>query len=205
MKALALALAILALPLPAAATQDAFPSLYNVKDVASNDVLNLRAAPDAGAAIVGHLPFDARNVEVVELAPRVDWGRVNVDGTSGWVSLRFMQRLPGQFFGAFPEIARCFGTEPFWGLVRDGDGYVFSGPDLPQTRYAARWQGTAEGRRDRHAMRLTAGRRGATAVIGYAQCTDGMSDARYGLTLDLIREGGPDGPALYSGCCTLQP
>lgn len=206
MRAAALALAAALLAGPAAATQDAFPALYDVAGVASDDVLNVRARPDAAAQIVGTLPPDARDVEVIELAPRVDWGRVNVNGTSGWVSLRFMERHPGQFFGAFPEIARCAGTEPFWSLRREGADFAISGVDLPGTRFSTTWRGSSLGRRDRHAMTLAAETgETATAVIAYTQCSDGMSDYRYGLTLDLVREGGPDGPALYSGCCSLAP
>lgn len=205
MRAAILALCAALAGTPALATQDAFPALYSVKDVASNDVLNIRAEPDAKAEIIASLPWDARDIEVVELAPRADWGRVNVGEGSGWVSLRFMRRHPGQFFGAFPEIARCAGTEPFWGLSRDGKGYSFSAPDAPKVRFEATWQGSSLGRRDRHAMTLRGGRADGTAVISYQACTDGMSDRRYGLSMDLILEGGPDGPALYSGCCTLQP
>ncbi|MGR3455062.1 SH3 domain-containing protein [Pseudooceanicola sp.] len=203
MRAVAFALVAGLLAGPAAATQDAFPALYDVAGVASDDVLNVRAEPDASSEIIGALPPDARNVEVIELAPRVDWGRVNVNGTSGWVSLRFMERHPGQYLGAVPEVARCAGTEPFWSLSREGRDYVFSGPDLDETAYSPGWRGAAEGRRDRYAVTLRNGRAEATAVIAYARCSDGMSDYRYGLTLDLIREGGPDGPALYSGCCSL--
>lgn len=205
MRAAALALCLALAASPAWATQDAFPALYSVKDVASNDALNVRASPDAESQIVGTLPFDARDIEVVELAPRADWGRVNVDGLSGWVSLRFMARHPGQWMGAFPKVARCFGTEPFWGLNRSGDGYAFSTPNGPETRLMPTWEGSSLGRRDRHAMTLSGAGTSAMAVISYAACSDGMSDMRFGLTIDLIRKGGPDGPALHSGCCTLQP
>ena len=205
MRAAVLALCAALAAAPAMATQDAFPALYSVQDVASDDVLNVRAEPRAGAEIIGALPWNARDIEVVELAPRADWGRVHLDGRSGWVSLRFMRRHPGQFMGAFPEIARCAGTEPFWGLDQAAGIYDFSAPDGPRLGFTESWRGSSLGRRDRHALMLTGRTAEATAVISYGACSDGMSDRHYGLGIDLILEGGPDGPALYSGCCTLQP
>ncbi|WP_375687457.1 SH3 domain-containing protein [Pseudooceanicola sp. LIPI14-2-Ac024] len=195
----ALILCAALLATPAAATQDAFPALYDVTGVAANDVLNLRAAPNAGAPVVGTLAPDATGVEVVELAPGVDWGRVNIGETSGWVSLAYMARRPGQFAGAPPDIARCFGTEPFWGLTAANAGYIFSGVDIPPRTLTPTWQGAAAGRADRHGMTFDAG----TAVITTAACSDGMSDRRFGLAIDLLLTAG-DTPLLYSGCCTLQ-
>ncbi|WP_088622884.1 SH3 domain-containing protein [Oceanicola sp. 22II-s10i] len=192
---------------PAAATQDAYPALYNVRGVASNDVLNVRAEPTASAPIVGSLAFDQMDVEVLELAPGVNWGLVNTQEGTGWVSLAYMLRQPGQYFGAFPEVARCSGTEPFWGLSSDGIGYVLSGPDMPDTAFSETWRGSSIGRRDRHAMTLQSADPAlseGTAVIAYAECSDGMSDRQYGLTVDLLLRG-TAGVTYYTGCCTLQP
>ncbi|MBO6774261.1 MAG: hypothetical protein JJ897_01915 [Marinibacterium sp.] len=51
MKHVLLALAML-LPV-AASAQDRWPGLYSVIGVASNDVLNIRIAPDASSDIIG--------------------------------------------------------------------------------------------------------------------------------------------------------
>lgn len=51
---------------PAAATQEyMLPTLFDVQDVAAGDVLNIREAPNAKAAIIGTLAPDATGVEVV--------------------------------------------------------------------------------------------------------------------------------------------
>ena len=56
---------LLALALPLRAEE--FPAAYAVTGVASNDVLNIRARPDAGSAIIGSLAPDATGVEVNQL------------------------------------------------------------------------------------------------------------------------------------------
>jgi hypothetical protein len=104
-----------ALALPGAATQDGWPAIHDVTGVAADDVLNIRERPDASSPIVGQLAPDA-TVEVIRPNERLTWGLVNAGERTGWVSLRYLQRRPGQWDGAFPEIASCFGTEPFWSL-----------------------------------------------------------------------------------------
>lgn len=184
---------------PAGATQDAFPALYDVRDVAADDVLNIRAAPSSDSATIGALAPDARDIEVLVPGPRGRWARINHGEGTGWVSLRYLERHPGQWFGAVPQVARCFGTEPFWSLTRDGDGFTLTGVDRPAQAMTPLWQGSAASRRDRHAIRFD----GGSAVITYAACSDGMSDRQFGLTIDLILTGAET--EYRTGCCTLQP
>jgi len=204
LRAVLVALAILAAAGAARATQDAFPALYDVVDVASNDVLNVRAAPSPSADIVGALDWNARGIEVIEMAPGVDWGLVNTREASGWVSLRYMRRRAGQWMGAFPEVASCFGTEPFWSLTRGAGSWTLDRAGEPAVSWRETWRGAASGRRDRHGIALQ-GVTGTSAsgVIAYEACGDGMSDRSYGLSLDLIMVG-PNGGSMLSGCCTLQ-
>ncbi|MGR3373935.1 MAG: SH3 domain-containing protein [Pseudooceanicola nanhaiensis] len=203
MRALGLALALAA---GAASAQESVPAFYDVEGVAADDVLNVRREPDPGTPIIGTLAHDATRVEVTELRPRLGWGRVNTAEGSGWVSMDFMERVPGQDPGTFPAIARCSGTEPFWTLSRDGTTYSFGGPDLAGIGFTTTWRGTASGRRDRYAAMLQSGRAGrskATAVIARQSCSDGMSDRHYGFTLDLVITGAEGEPRFYSGCCSL--
>lgn len=188
---------------PARATQDGWPALYDVTGVAADDVLNVRAAPDASAPILATLAPDARGVEVVEPDAGQGWGRVNVDGQSGWASLRFLARRPGQWDGALPERLFCAGTEPFWSLRLGPEEIVMEAPDMPLIRYGAGLREPARGRRDRWSFRSWSQGRSATGVVIRQSCSDGMSDYLYGLSLDLVLSEENAGLTHFAGCCTL--
>ncbi|MEM7487835.1 MAG: peptide-binding protein [Pseudomonadota bacterium] len=182
---------------PAAATQDAWPALHDVTGVASNDTLNVRADPSADAQIVGALPHDTRGVEVIRPDDQQGWGLVNLGEGTGWVSLRFLARRPGQWQGAFPPLAACFGTEPFWTLRLDGDAVTFATPeDEAAGTVTARLGSSA--RRDRHGLRARIGERPLSSIVAARACSDGMSDRAYGLAFDALL-----GDEVLSGCCTL--
>lgn len=199
-----LALALLCALLPAAVPADGVPALHDVTDVAAGDVLNVREAPDAGAAIVGTLAPDARGIEVVE--EQEGWGRITVDAErSGWASLRFLSPRTG---AAFPEHAhmRCFGTEPFWSVrLSQGETAAFSalGQAAPEERRfsvgtvlsgygpAGPFVVLGDG---------TAGR--LTVALERRVCSDGMSDALYGLGATVVI-GAQDALEVWSGCCSL--
>jgi uncharacterized membrane protein len=190
---------------PAAATQDGWPALHDVRGVASDDVLNLRAGPGTGYAVVGSLPPDATGVEVVAPSEDLAWGLVNHGEGAAWARLAFLERRPGQWAGAFPPLASCFGTEPFWSVSVEGDAVRLSTPDDAEGVsgwLAGRWG--ASGRRDRFAARLL-WEDGAPgfATIRAERCSDGMSDREYGLSVDLMPGRGGEGGELLSGCCSL--
>lgn len=56
------------------------PDLFDVTGVNSNDVLNVRSAPDADAEVIGSLDHDARDIEIV--AVEDGWGRVNQENAA---------------------------------------------------------------------------------------------------------------------------
>lgn len=200
MRALALVLALWTAP--AWATQDAWPALHDVVGVAADDVLNLRAAPSATSEIVGTLAPDATGVEVIRPDDAHAWGLVNTGERTGWVALRFLARAPGQWFGATPDLAACFGTEPFWSLTfagdpdGRGDAVTWSTPEGAQTgRVLSRPSSSSDRRRHGLVMAFDGIR---TASVRTEACGDGMSDRAYGLAIDVI------GADVASGCCTLQ-
>nr|WP_281494163.1 SH3 domain-containing protein [Jannaschia sp. S6380] len=173
--------------------------MHDVAGVAADDVLNIRRAPDARSDIVGRLAPDRRGVEVLRTTPDERWGLVNRDGGMGWVSMRYLDRGPGQWAGAFPEIRACFGTEPFWSLRLDGDVIEWSTPEgAADGTVIARLGATA--RRDRHGLVATIDRMPMTGILSARACSDGMSDAEWGLALDAVL-----GAEVLSGCCTLDP
>ena len=204
------ALLLLALTaLPALATQDRWPSLFDVTGVAADDVLNIRAAPDAGAPIIGTLDPDATSVEILEPNDRHTWGKVNTQEGTGWINLSFVRLQPGQFYGAVPERALCHGTEPFWSLRLDDGTMTYEAMDAgaPQV-----------GRIDAVSQSLNhPGRSAVTgifertedsqfldgvAMLSNEACSDGMSDRAYGFRVDLIL-GNIEGFEMRSGCCSL--
>ncbi|PWJ21773.1 peptide-binding protein [Jannaschia seohaensis] len=193
-----LAAILILLAAPATATQDAWPALFDVAGVSADDVLNIRAAPTAASEIVGTVAPDAVDIEVIRPNEALTWGLVNTAEGTGWVSLAFLQRQPGQWTGAYPPVQQCFGTEPFWSIDIDDRAATFSTPDTSiQGQVIARM--ASANRRDRHGLRIALPEgRWIDGVISWETCSDFMSDREYGLTFDAL---GTDG--VLSGCCSL--
>ena len=175
-----------------------YPALHAVVGVAETDVLNIRAAPDAGAGIVGSLAPDQMGVEVIRVTD--GWAEVNTGEGVGYAALRFLAREEGPDWSALARPLSCFGTEPFWSLALDPDAgtTTFTTPEMTEARIdpigqtwpGAPWAPTA-------ALDLPDG----LAVLRPADCSDGMSDQSYGIAIDLFLATG-DRQRL-SGCCTL--
>lgn len=208
-----LAVVLMFLPWHALA-QEIFPALYDVTGVASDDVLNVRAAPGASAEMIGSLAPDATGIEVVALSDDGAWGRVNTGEASGWTAMRFLVRQPGQgaddwSTGLAPATIDCFGTEPFWTLtLRPGGTLAYSA--LGHADGATRPGGyeplsptASTGKRGFFGW-LETEPLGLTGIIGHGTCSDGMSDRLYGLEIDLIVSDG-DGDRIATGCCRLRP
>ncbi len=194
--------ALLALLWGSSVAAQPFPSLFDVRAVAANDVLNVRAAPSAQATIIGALAPDARGIEVVAQNDAGTWGQVNTGEQSGWVSLRFMAAR-GVHIDHYnlPAGLTCFGTEPFWSLTNTGGAWRYHTPDFSREGlevWIAQDSGIAG---DLRRMVQFAGLGGpATAFIYPDQCSDGMSDRAYGLAISVMMA--PSAPML-SGCCSL--
>ena len=103
---------------------------------------------------------------------------------------------------------RCFGTEPFWTLFLDSNSqsarFLTPEGEGPQMTIATLWPGA-----DWHpvaGLRATGPDSEAIAVIRAAACSDGMSDAGFGLAVDVFSSGSAAAPASsLQGCCTLAP
>lgn len=185
---------------PAFATQEyILPTLFDVTGVAADDVLNIRAQPNAGAEIVGTLAHDATNVEVVDEAS--GWGRVNSGEASGWASMAYLAyRVDVWKPRELPDGFRCYGTEPFWGLERQGEQLLLSRPDSEEdARPIQAVLGTGVFRDPMRAILAE----GMTVTSTRAICSDGMSDRLFGLEAHVILQG--NDPLMLSGCCSIQP
>lgn len=198
----ALALALLAGP--ALATQEyQLPTLFDVTGVAANDRLNIRERPDAGAAVIGTLPPDAKGVEV--MAERNGWAQVNSGERAGWVNARYLAyRSDVWQDGKLPATLNCLGTEPFWSLRQVGQTMVYETPEgaRQMDRRAVLDQGFPSPVRGVIAGDAQ-GR--LTLAIQPAQCSDGMSDRVYGLSALLIFDGAGQASRMQTGCCRISP
>lgn len=197
---------------PALATDDGFPALYDVTGVATDDVLNVRRAPDAGSAQIGTLPHDADNIEVISTNEVGTWGLVNTGESSGWVSLAFLTRQEGQPEGLFPDVRQCFGTEPFWNLSIDPPRATFSSQASEARDGVISGLYRSRNRRDRFVFTGAFfpddfGVLDMELLLRTEACSDGMSDRAYGISVDLFMSGStnPDAHQLLSGCCSISP
>lgn len=181
------------------ATVDGFPALYDVTDVAADDTLNIREAPDAGSILVSSFPSMAKNIEVIALNDAETWGLVNINGRSGWVSMRYMTRHAGQYAGNVPRLTYCHGTEPFWGLDFANGTLSFSSPENTGAMVPFNALRSAN-RLDRFVIFADV----MTGVVIEQRCSDGMSDLTYGLAVELLAPLYGE-MQLLSGCCTIQP
>ncbi|MCK0095503.1 hypothetical protein MWU60_07960 [Yoonia sp. F2084L] len=178
-----------------------FPALYAVTGVAENDTLNIRAAPDGDAAVIGALAHDARDIEVITLSRQGGWALVNASENAGWAAFRFLNRQDQRVMSlGLPEGLRCFGTEPFWSITFGGGAvldYATPGSimrhsitsmspapenvSVAEFGYRFVWQSQGED---------------VTAHILPGRCSDGMSDRIYGLHY-------VDNQRPSTGCCSL--
>lgn len=188
--------------LPALATQDGWPAIHDVTGVAADDVLNIRERPHAGAPIIGDFGHDATGIEVIRPDERLTWGLVNAGERTGWVSLRYLARRAGQWDGAFPEIAACYGTEPFWSLRRTREALTYSDPETDALELPILTRAGSANRRDSFHI-VAEGQDGpVVALLRTEGCSDGMSDREFGISVQLLLGIGPEVRHL-SGCCTL--
>ncbi len=195
--------ACLALPLPLQAAETDLPAPdalqhYIVTDVATGDVLNVRAQPDASAEIITTLPHDARNVIIAgtrnESGKAIWWQVITPKGT-GWVNARYLAP-DGQTDSSFP--VRCMGTEPFWNVTIANGKAQFSTPES-QSEWTAGQMEWARGAVNAFIIRLKKNDAPGQVTAFRAQnaCSDGMSDTGFPFHGVLT---GPDG-TVYSGCC----
>ena len=206
MKHLRILLAGLALAVPAAAMADDYlPNLFDVTVVEAWDTLNVRAAPDGQAKVIGTIPATSKGVELLARDPSGKWGKVNLGESTGWVALRFLKAQPSAWKpAALPLTLQCSGTEPFWSVKTVDKGLVFSTPDQPERKLSLRkvMDRGIEGNPTRGV--IAADDKGRlTAVMQPEQCSDGMSDRSYALAVTVILDGQEQASQMLTGCCSI--
>lgn len=190
-------------PVVGAGADPLLPDLFDVSGVAGDDVLNVRERPDAASAILTTLPPDRTGVEVLRMSQDGKWARIGLGEASGWVAARFLAPRPPRPDDRLPVPLRCHGTEPFWGLNFPAPGMAeferMPDPDTPMTVTA---EIPVAGRIADFAVTLEGSGTGGTAFVAREDCSDGMSDRDFGLSIRLLMQGS-DGAKAYSGCCSL--
>ena len=202
--ALSLLVAGFSVTLARASDEPTDPQYFKVTNVASDDVLNVRAEPNGSAAIVGSLKPDAFPVEV--FARQGDWGRIVFADANGWVSMNFLAPfaiavVPGT---KLPEGLVCGGTEPFWSAEVVGtDKLTFGTPDTAGLTFSITHSGPFVARSNADFIwAADPGGNRAAASIRRQMCSDGMSDRDYPMSIDLLLRNDSSADA-FEGCCSL--
>lgn len=176
------------------------PASFSVRDVAQEDVLNIRAAPSASAAQVGKIGPFALNVEVIELSSDGTWGKVGIPEGNGWVSMRYLEPTPIDDLHSVPRPLSCFGTEPFWNIGLYPRGAEFNSPDTGAVPMTVVAEAVAP---EGYLLTLEEGPTlNRTLIVTRQHCSDGMSDRAYGFSAQMFLEA-PDGNRALQACCTL--
>ena len=180
------------------------PALFDVRDVASDDVLNVRARPDPRSSIIATLAPNAKGVEIVGMDESGKWGMIGLPEATGWVSMRYLALQPGQDPQALPRPLTCYGTEPFWTLDIASNGHAsFSMLGGDEAGLSLQWSDISANRgASAYGALFASDGLDAHAVILRELCNDGMSDRTYGLAIDAILSDSA-GWRLISGCCSL--
>ncbi len=166
-----------------------------VSGVDENDVLNIRAEPDANARLVGTLGANEENVRVTaQSAETLDWIHIEANGARGWVNASYLSYA--NTYEPLPIRLHCSGTEPFWGLElsysRADVSFAFNGQDfragfdapISPTNRTSIW------------MRARFDLEAEFLLLEAETCSDGMSDLSYPYSLVAKLDGN-----LPTGCC----
>ena len=174
------------------------PDRYMVTNVADDDVLNIRAEPNASSPKIGELHPYTLNVEVLRTSN--GWGYIGAGERSGWVSMNYLapNALP---VGEIPRPLSCSGTEPFWDVTfypRGTDFNAMGEERRPLTilRESVASNGFVIDTQDEQSIIRT-------MIISGLACNDGMFDSDFGMTISMFTET-PNGNSVNTGCCTMQ-
>ena len=197
---LMLALALQFLGLPKIVHAQDFPAAYQVTGVEKDDILNIRAEPNAGSQILGQIGPFAIAVEVLGLSQDGKWGRVGLPEGNGWVAMRYLELTPPLNAFEVPRPLSCFGTEPFWSISLYPRGAEYNSPDTGAVPMEVVFEAVSP---QGYLFKLHEGPTlDRTLIVARTRCSDGMSDREFGFSTHMFLES-PEGNGTFSGCCTL--
>lgn len=191
-------------PMPSPTPQTApdggdLPAMFTVTGVALNDSLNFRDKPSTSGNIIGRFAPGA-DVQVLGMASG-NWAYVTNGEIAGYVNIRYLTRSGGN---GFVLGILCRGTEPFWTFeVADDRTATYTpliGGMAAQTSLV---QTTPSSMTGGYPFAFSAPP--YSGLIRTQQCSDGMSDINYTMSISLNTPGQFGGNQTLYGCCSVQP
>lgn len=171
--------------------------VYAVKDVASNDVLNIRAGAGSYFRDIGDLAPD-EEIRVIGFNEDGSWAKVNWAGQEAWVSARYLELITEHTSLTLPKSLNCGGTEPFWAAQLTSNSLSYSMLDEEEAVAPIEQAIPARGRPDDYIIGIIAGP--FSGVLKKEICSDGMSDLDHPWSLVLINQSA-NGTQVLEGCC----
>lgn len=194
-----LAIAFFAIPGISQANPLELPAVFAITGVASDDTLNVRSSPSSKSSDIGDLAHDGK-IEVTAYDESGKWARIVWGESDGWIARRFLREINQYSDGqsGMPAKLRCSGTEPFWSLQILPDRQLtftkMGGPDDYQII-----SDISQSHNDTRNYAFTTLGANLSGFLSRAQCSDGMSDATYGWSLNLMDRR--QHFTAYTGCC----
>lgn len=187
------------------------PAMFTVTGVAANDSLNFRDAPSTSGNIIGGFAPGA-DVHVLSMSSGT-WAYVTDGEIAGYVSIRFLTRNGGIAASGTASVTTangfvlgilCRGTEPHWTFEIADDRTVtytsLIGGAAAQTSLVQTTPSSMTG-----SYPFTFSAPPYSGQIRTQQCSDGMSDINYTMSISLNTPGQSGGNQTLYGCCNVQP
>lgn len=176
------------------------PAVFSVINVAANDVLWVRNAPDAAAAPVTNLQPNAA-VSVLEFINN-GWAKVTIGQNIGYVKASYLAQGGGITTSSGMQLGlNCNGAEPFWNMQIATDRTMtytaMGGAPLVSSLQAANPSQSGP-----YPFQFSDGGQ-LNGTLSAQICSDGMSDITYPWKI-LLNAPMSGSMLALNGCCTLQ-
>lgn len=173
-----------------------FAATYQVTGVEWGDVLYIRASASPKAAIVGAIPYNGQDIDVIGTPSRALWTQVTYRDLKGFVAAKHLKAMAA--FTGLPKSLECHGTEPFWTIKIDPKGSTYQSMD--ETKEPLALDEIQSAANNDSAWFATGGTPKAPVAVAITRgeaCSEGMSDDVFPYSiLAKIPNGG-----VVSGCC----
>ncbi|WP_428545583.1 SH3 domain-containing protein [Profundibacter sp.] len=176
------------------------PAVFSVINVAANDVLWVRNAPDEAAAPVTNLQPNAA-VTVLEFINN-GWAKVTIGQNIGYVKASYLTQGGGVTTSSGMQLGlNCNGAEPFWNLQIATD-WTMTYSAMGGSPQVSSLQLANPSPSGPYPFQLSDGGQ-LNGTLSAQICSDGMSDITYPWKILLNAPMSGSMQAL-NGCCTLQ-
>jgi len=185
---------------------------YQVVNVASNDVLNVRSEATSKSSLVGSLEYNAVNIILTGKESRKGkylWVEIKHNNIVGWVNSKYIEKQTSRGVTQVAKIQAqgfenltCNGSEPDWFMTLDPakktlelesisfEKIFFASLEIkPSKNNTNKWFVNANSN--------NGGEKLSISLIETNQCSVDMSDFTYKYAININRENN----GVYSGCC----